>query len=197
MVLCHDDILLPNFSNYIARLLPELRENTTVNPARSFFKDVFDENHLLFTDYGLLAYPNGIGREDFISRDLDRFFITNVSGIIINVKDAKEARKAQRLLLYGMRAEHFLLCSKSIETIYGTTEPLIGIRVHNKSQGALVKKHQTIIDQSIYFAYIYLTVNDKLLKNKILELVLKLFLRKFLSLESQQRLKGYIKRWLK
>ncbi|MEG6503842.1 MULTISPECIES: hypothetical protein [unclassified Desulfovibrio] len=167
LILCHDDMLMPNFSETVKDILPKLNAQTTVNPARAFYKDTFSKENHTFTFYGLLAHQDGISRENFISADIDRNYITNISGIILHRTVYENAMKWCLRTVYGYRSEYLLLASKGVKKIMGTQEPLVGIRLHSASGSSLAPTWKIRIDEYIYLLYMYFTTNDPFLREKL------------------------------
>lgn len=183
MFLCHDDILLPSFSSEILPLLKNFCSDSSIviNPAREFYFESFTKENLRYTFYGLKLFPEGLDICQFISNDIDRHYITNISGIVFSRQCLTEYSKISKMLRYGYRAEYLLLASKTNTRIISTHVPVIGIREHSQQQGAINKPIARFIDDSIYFLYVYITRKDELLKNKLEKkiLIIKLYKRPF------------------
>jgi hypothetical protein len=213
MHLCHDDILLPNFSTNIVSALPKLQKRVTINPAKKRYFENFSDANEFFTYFGLAAYSDGISRDDFLNLDIDRGILMGLSGIITHIDDYYEAWKITKFLIYGWRAEYLMLASKNIIKIHGTIHPLVGIRLHSESQSSLVKRHHIFIDEEIYYIYIHCTTSCKIFRAKnlkrskmiyffkhplicIVRIIYRVTIKQILSEDMHKNFRGYVKKWL-
>jgi hypothetical protein len=210
--LCHDDILLENFSTSIMQLLPKLHINIAVNPARRIYHENFIDTNILYTFFGLLAYPDGISRVDYINLLCDRAFILNMSGILLHINNYFQSCKILKFFIYGGHAEQIYLAQKNILKIYGTTEPLVGIRYHKNQQTRLISWYEKFYDKNISEIYLYSTLSCKILKEKLIcnspilffvkklplciaKFIYKITVKKCISVNMHQKIKECIAQW--
>ena len=168
MVLAHDDVLLPSFSDSLKKLESGINGSVAVNPSRSYYDDAIKPENFIFSYFGLKAYESGISVNDFISLDFSCHYITNISGVILPRKSLRHAWRLTSLLKHGYRAEYLYLTAYGVEKILGTDAPVIGIRVHRGQEGSCNYKFSRCWDEKIYLVHLLFRTNDKLIKRKIL-----------------------------
>lgn len=168
MLLSHDDVLLPGFSDCLEKLEQRIDDSVAVNPARSYYNETFTPDNFVFSYFGTKAYKNGISVNDFISLDFSCHYITNMSGVILPRESLRRAWCITRLLKYGYRAEYLYLTVRGVEKILGTDTPAIGIRVHKNQEGARDFKFARCWDEKIYLLYLLFTIKDERIRKKIL-----------------------------
>lgn len=168
MILAHDDVLLPSFSESLKKLEHGINGSVAVNPSRSYYNDAIKPENFTFSYFGLKAYENGISVNDFISLDFSCHYITNMSGVILPRESLQYAGRLTSLLKHGYRAEYLYLTARGVEKILGTDVPVIGIRVHSGQEGSCNYKFARCWDEKVYLLHLLFRTNDKLLKRKIL-----------------------------
>lgn len=166
--LCHDDILLPSFFEVYAHMQPFLRNDVAINPGRSFFRESFVTENFAYTSFGSKVFENGIDVDAFINQDLDRHYITNVSGVIYPKTSRTYIMALQSLLLFGYRSEYIMLTGRGIRTIYTPPEPMVGIRLHANQQGSQQHPIARRWDEYVYMVHAYCRARDPFLCKKIL-----------------------------
>lgn len=174
ITLCHDDILLPTFSEEVSRIILSglLMKDVIINPARSFYRNTFNSSNWTGTYFGLLSYENLMtSKENFSKACFDRYPPTNISGLIQSKQSLKEYTSLLKLFAYGYRAEYIQMFTKPVKKIMCTLQPIIGIRNHEEQEGAKQIESALIHDEKLYITYMYyVTYNNtfrKYLKSRI------------------------------
>ncbi len=168
MTLCHDDILLSDFTENSEHLRFSLEKDDMVSMAKSFFSFTFDSNSLIGTSYGnLLSYPKQrVEKTEYLMKCFDRYPETNCSGMVFPRDAFKEFTLLIPLFTYGYRSEYVQFANRQTTYVRGSAKPLVGIRMHPESEGACIVPE--IIDKDVFFYICYLIfgANDRKLRVK-------------------------------
>ena len=184
ILLCHDDILLPTFSENILSILDDLSADTIINPARLHYKQLFIPKNYIGTYYGLLSYQElKTTKENFASKGFDCYPETNITGLIFSRKLLKEFCKVLPFFTYGYRFEYIMMFAPSIKYLKGTRIPIVGIRRHAEQTGSQFIQSAYEADEQLYKFYLWYTTKDRNFRQKVqkeisfFEKKLHLFLR--------------------
>jgi glycosyltransferase involved in cell wall biosynthesis len=184
MFLCHDDIILPDFKVFLENDFKKNEPGNAVNPTRSYYKTSFCDSNFELSFYPFRSLHTGISISEFVSRDIDRYYLTNLSGVIVDKYALREYYRLFKHLLYGYRAEYILLTNKRVNKILNTEFPVIGIREHPKQEGKQKHPKEQFHDDQFYFNYHYYITDDVLLRGKLSTTVIEYKCKTFHSLYS-------------
>jgi hypothetical protein len=194
LLLCHDDIISPNFGSHFQKLISTLNDDEVINPARSFYQDSFTSDNLIGTYYGLLSYSDYVTtKEDFANKCFDNSPRTSISGLIFPKKVLKEFSSLMPFCNFGYRAEFFIMCNYTTKYVKGTDFPLVYIREHAGQEGSYCNKDYLRMDEFFYRYYLWYTTNNVLLTKRLvyniksfLELVYFIKLNFFMFLKTRK-----------
>lgn len=146
--LCHDDWLLEPGLKEIRPLL-----NISGSQIAIFGSHEWSESEI--TNPGitreLLAFPLGITVDDFILKDIDKYFTFSISGVVCPVEGLKEKTSMRKLFSKGFRYDNFVVTYPGIKRIFQTEHPSVRIRLHSGQESRQSYPKERNLDNMTYY----------------------------------------------